>query len=387
MTGDSLESVVAVEPLSIEVGYALVSIVDEKQGGTLLARVRAIRRQIAAETGMVVPSVHVADNLQLGPRTYAILVKGVEVARGELFADRLLAINPGTASLPLEGTATREPAFGLPATWIAVEARDRASAAGYTVVDPTTALSTHLSETMRTFLPDLLTRQQTKEMVDRVAETSPKLVEELVPKVMAVGDVQRVLRQLLRERVPVRDLTTILESVADIAATTKDPDAMTEGVRTALGRAICRQYQTDRGRAAGDQPVARARGAAARRRSCGPTRGTCSRSSRPTRRDWRRGLRARSKAPWHSLCFVHAGTATAPLAAVRAGAAAHRRAVAQRGAAARQGLAGDSAGVTCISSVFAAQRSARPSPWRAPNSGPRPSCSRRGWWRPSGGAG
>jgi len=191
--------------------------------------------------------VHIADNLQLGPRTYAILLKGVEVARGELSPDRLLAINPGTAAAPLEGTATREPAFGLPATWIAVEHRDRAAAAGYTVVDPTTALSTHMSEIIRNFLPDLLTRQQTKEMVDRVAQTSPKLVEELVPKVLSLGEIQRVLRQLLRERVPVRDLTTILEAVADIAAATKDLDAMTEGVRASLGRAICRQYQTERG--------------------------------------------------------------------------------------------------------------------------------------------
>jgi flagellar biosynthesis protein FlhA len=244
---DALETATTVEPLSVEVGYALVSLVDEKQGGTLLSRVRSIRRQIASETGIVAPSVHIADNLQLGPRTYAILLKGVEVARGELFAERLLAINPGTASTTLEGTATREPAFGLPAVWISVEHRERASAAGFTVVDPTTALSTHLSETIRNFLPDLLTRQQTKEMVDRVAQTSPKLVEELVPKLMSIGDIQRVLRQLLRERVPVKDLTTILESIADAATGSKDPDAVTEAVRVSLGRAICRQYQTDRG--------------------------------------------------------------------------------------------------------------------------------------------
>jgi flagellar biosynthesis protein FlhA len=244
---DALETATTVEPLSVEVGYALVSLVDEKQGGTLLSRLRSIRRQIASETGIVAPSVHVTDNLQLGPRTYAILLKGVEVARGELFAERLLAINPGTASTTLEGTATREPAFGLPAAWISVEHRERASAAGFTVVDPTTALSTHLSETIRNFLPDLLTRQQTKEMVDRVAQTSPKLVEELVPKLMSIGDIQRVLRQLLRERVPVKDLTTILESIADAASGSKDPDAVTEAVRVALGRAICRQYQTDRG--------------------------------------------------------------------------------------------------------------------------------------------
>ncbi|MGH9370931.1 MAG: FHIPEP family type III secretion protein, partial [Vicinamibacterales bacterium] len=238
---------IGVEPLSVEVGYALVGIVDERQGGTLLTRVRAIRRQIASETGIVVPPVRVADNLQLGPRGYSILVKGVDVARGELFADRLLAINPGTATRSLEGAQTKEPAFGLPATWIAQDQRDAATTAGYTVVDATTALSTHLSETIRGFLPDLLNRQQVKEMLDTVAQTSPKLVEELVPKTVSLGEIQRVLRQLLRERVPVRDLTTILEALADAAGVTKDPDAVTEAVRSAIGRAICRPYQNDKG--------------------------------------------------------------------------------------------------------------------------------------------
>jgi flagellar biosynthesis protein FlhA len=244
---DAPDVVAAVDPLGIEVGYALVTIADEARGGTLLSRVRAIRRQIAAETGMVVPPVHVADNLQLGPRTYAILVKGVEVARGELYTDRLLAINPGMVSMALEGVTAKEPAFGLPAVWIAQERRDQAIGAGYTVVDPTTAISTHLSEVIRTFLPDLLTRQQTKDLVDRVAEVSPKLVEELVPKIASVGDVQRVLRQLLRERVPVRDLTTILEAMADAAAISKDPDVMVESVRAALGRSVCRTYQSENG--------------------------------------------------------------------------------------------------------------------------------------------
>jgi flagellar biosynthesis protein FlhA len=212
----------------------------------LLARIRAVRRQVATETGVVVPPVHVADNLQLGPRHYAILVKGVEVARGELYADRLLAINPGTAAVPMDGVATREPAFGLPAVWVGLDQRDRASAAGYTVVDPTTALSTHLSETIRVFLPDLLTRQQTKELVDRVAQSSPKLVEELVPKIASIGDIQRVLRQLLRERVSIRDLTTILEAVADAAPGAKDAEGVSEAVRTAIGRTICRPYQTEK---------------------------------------------------------------------------------------------------------------------------------------------
>lgn len=236
-----------IDPLSIEIGYALVALADDKQGGTLLNRLRAIRKQIAAETGVVVPPVHVADNLQLGPRSYSILVKGVEVARGDLVPDRLMAINPGTASGPLEGSATREPAFGLPAYWIAVSQREHACASGYTVVDPTTALSTHVSETIRAFLPDLLSRQQAKEMVDRVSQASPKLVEELIPKVVSVGDVQRVLRQLLRERVPVRDLVTILEALADAAQNSKDPDVLVEAVRAAMGRTICRQYQTERG--------------------------------------------------------------------------------------------------------------------------------------------
>jgi flagellar biosynthesis protein FlhA len=244
---DAAEPTIGVEPLSVEVGYALVGIVDENQGGTLLTRVRAIRRQIAGETGIVVPPVRVADNLQLGPRGYTILVKGVEVARGELYAERLLAINPGTASTPLDGAQTREPAFGLPATWISQDLRESATTAGYTVVDATTALSTHLSEVIRNFLPDLLSRQQVKEMLDTVAQTSPKLIEELVPKSASLGDVQRVLRQLLRERVPVRDLTTILEALADAAAVTKDPDAITEAVRSSIGRAICRPYQNEKG--------------------------------------------------------------------------------------------------------------------------------------------
>ncbi|MEQ1908926.1 MAG: flagellar biosynthesis protein FlhA [Vicinamibacterales bacterium] len=244
---EALEAATAIDPLAVEVGYALVSLVDEKQGGTLLNRVRAIRRQVATETGIVVPSVHVADNLQLPPRAYAVLVKGVEVARGELYAERLLAINPGGVGISLDGVQTREPAFGLPATWIMQDQREKATAAGFTVVDPTTALSTHLSETIRTFLPDLLSRQQTKELVDKVAQTSPKLIEELIPKLATIGDVQRILRQLLRERVSVRDLTTILEAFADALAVTKDPDSLIEAVRAALGRAICKPFQNEKG--------------------------------------------------------------------------------------------------------------------------------------------
>ena len=225
-----------VDPLSVEVGYALVSIVDEKQGGTLLNRVRAIRRQIATETGVVVPPVHVADNLQLGPRDLRDSRQGRRSrARRALRRIGCSPSIPGTADTRARRRRRRASRrSGCRRVWIASRSARRArSAAGYTVVDPTTALSTHLSETIRTFLPDLLSRQQTKELVDRVGQTSPKLVEELVPKLVSIGDVQRVLRQLLRERVPIRDLTTILEAMADAAAASKDPDAITEAVRTA----------------------------------------------------------------------------------------------------------------------------------------------------------
>ena len=244
---ESLHSVIDVDALGVEVGYGLIALVDEKQGGSLLTRIRAIRRQIASETGVVVPPVRVTDNLQLGPRSYTLSVKGIEVGRGELHPERFLAINPGTATLELEGSPTKEPAFGLPAWWVDAGHRETASKAGYTVVDPTTAVSTNLSETVRSFLPDLLTRQQVKEMLDHIAQTDPKLIEELVPKLVGVGDIQRVLRQLLRERVPVRDLTTILEAIADVAAHTKDPDTIAEAVRKSVGRSICRPFQNDQG--------------------------------------------------------------------------------------------------------------------------------------------
>jgi flagellar biosynthesis protein FlhA len=235
------------DALSLEVGYGLISLVDDAHGGTFLTRMRAIRRQVAVDTGVVAPPVRVADNLLLGPRTYTILLRGVEVARGELYPDRLLAINPGKVTAPLDGVNAKDPAFGLPAVWVAQSLRETATTAGYTVVDATTAMSTHLSETVRTFLPELLDRQLTKELIDRVGKTSPKLVEDLVPKQLSVGEIQRVLRQLLRERVPIKDLTTILEALGDAVLGSKDLEVLTEACRTSLGRAICRQYQTDRG--------------------------------------------------------------------------------------------------------------------------------------------
>jgi flagellar biosynthesis protein FlhA len=244
---DAAEPTVGVEPLKLELGFGLLSMVNPEKGGYLLDKIRSIRKDINSETGIVVPPVRIVDNLQLGPRSYVIAVKGVEFARGEIYADRDLAINPGTASKALEGTQTREPAFGLPAIWIAKEQRATAMAADYTVVDATTALATHLQESIRTFLPDLLSRQQTKEMLDQLGQLAPRLVDEIVPKVVAVAEVQRVLRQLLRERVPVKDLATILEAIADASAATKDPDAIVEAVRASIGRAICRPYQNEKG--------------------------------------------------------------------------------------------------------------------------------------------
>ena len=259
-------------------GYALVSLVDERQGGTLLSRVRTIRRQIAGETGIVVPPVRVADNLQLGPRDTGSSSRASRPRRGELYPERLLAINSGTSTAQLDGVQTREPAFGLPATWITPDQRDAAAASGCTVVDATSALATHLSESGAHVPARPLTRQQVKEMVDIAGQTAPKLVEELVPKLVSIGDIQRVLRQLLRERVPVRDLTTILEAIADAAAVSKDVDAMNEAVRAALGRAICRQYQNEKGELT-VIAVAPSSRIACCRQSCGRSRARCSRST------------------------------------------------------------------------------------------------------------
>ena len=324
----------------MEVGYALISLVDERQGGTLLQRVKSIRRQIATETGMIVPPVHVADNLQLGPRTYALLVKGVEVARAELMPDRLLAINPGTATGTIEGTTAREPAFGLPALWVRAEQRDAATAAGFTVVDPTTALSTHLSEIIRNFLPDLLTRQHTKEMVDRVAQQSPRLVDDLVPKLLGLGEIQRVLRQLLRERVPVKDLTTILEALADVAGQTKDADQLNEAVRQALGRAICRQHQTEQG----DLPTINLAPSLEERLMQAIVRtehGVVLAHRSERRPEHGVAHRAGPRDGGGTACaFVFASTASSPVAIVHPGAAADGGPFAQRDPHTREGCTG-----------------------------------------------
>jgi flagellar biosynthesis protein FlhA len=245
-TPEKMEALLKVDPLGVEVGYSLIRLVDAKQGGDFLSRVRAIRRQIATELGVIVPPIHITDNLQLNPKEYSILLKGVQIARGELNVDSVLAITGGDVREQLSGIPTTDPTFGLPSVWIKPAEKDRAQVAGYTVVDPTTVIATHLSEVIKGHVHELLGRQETKSLLDHLTETHPKLVEETVPKVLSLGDVQKVLQNLLKERLSIRDLTTIIESLADFGTVTKDPDLLSEYVRQSLARSICRSVQTDR---------------------------------------------------------------------------------------------------------------------------------------------
>jgi flagellar biosynthesis protein FlhA len=248
---DKIEGLLRVDLLGIEMGYGLIRYVDASQGGDFLDRIKSIRRQIALEMGLIVPPVHITDNLQLNPRQYAILLKGVQITRGELVQDHLLAINPGTAREEIEGIATVEPAFGLQARWIKAQEREKAQLAGYTLVDPSTVLATHLTEIIKSHASELLGRQETKNLLDTVAKSHPKVVEELVPKVLSIGEVQKVLQNLLKERVSIRDAVTVLETLADFGSYTKNTVMLTEYCRQALGRSICRSFQTDDG----DLPV------------------------------------------------------------------------------------------------------------------------------------
>lgn len=248
---DKIEGLLKVDLLALEMGYGLIRYVDASQGGDFLDRIKSIRRQMALEMGLIVPPVHITDNLQLNPRQYAILLKGVQIARGELMQDHLLAINPGTAREEIQGMQTVEPAFGLPARWIKAQERERAQLAGYTLVDPATVLATHLTEIIKTQAYELLGRQETKSLLDNISQTHPKVVEDLVPKILSIGEVQKVLQNLLKERVSIRDAVTILETLADYGSYTKNVSALTEYCRQALGRSICKPYQTEEG----DLPV------------------------------------------------------------------------------------------------------------------------------------
>ncbi|MBI3768946.1 MAG: flagellar biosynthesis protein FlhA [Deltaproteobacteria bacterium] len=235
---------VPLDLLELEVGYELVPLVDGGQRGELTERIRSLRRQLAQEMGFVVPPVHIRDNLQLKPAEYAILLKGVEIARGEVRSAHYLAINPGGADPAFRGIPTKEPAFGLDALWVPAADREQAQLAGYTVVDVATVIVTHLTELIRRHAHELLGRQEVQGLLDGIAKTNPKVVEELVPQQLSLGGVQKVLQNLLREHVSIRDLLTIVETLADHAPQTKDPLALTEQVRQALSRSIVNRFLT-----------------------------------------------------------------------------------------------------------------------------------------------
>lgn len=233
--------------LELELGYALIPLVDESEKGDLLARIKAIRHQLAMDHGIVVPALHVRDNLQLKPAEYRLLLKGYPVARGELMPGHVLALSSGEEKVEMSGIATKDPAFGLPAKWIPESRQDEASRAGYTVVDTTTVVATHLSEVFKKHADELLTRQTTQQLLDNLSTTQPKLVEELTPGLLSLGAIQKVLQGLIREKVSIRDLQTICETLADYATLTKDPEILTEYVRQSLGRAITKPYETPDG--------------------------------------------------------------------------------------------------------------------------------------------
>jgi flagellar biosynthesis protein FlhA len=232
------DDVAPVDVLGLEVGYRLIPLVDRGQDGELLRRIRGIRKKFAQDMGFLVPAVHIRDNLELRPNAYRLVLKGVEVGQGEAYVGQYLAINPGRVLGELSGTQTRDPTFGLPAVWVDAELREQAQSFGYTVVDASTVVATHLSNIIQSHAAELLGRDETQQLVDRMGKESPKLVEDLVPKTMPLGTLQKVLQNLLQEGVHIRDMRTIVEVLADHAVRTQDAEQLTAVVRTALGRAI-----------------------------------------------------------------------------------------------------------------------------------------------------
>ncbi|WNQ13749.1 flagellar biosynthesis protein FlhA [Paenibacillus aurantius] len=243
---ESVISLLQIDPIEFEFGYGLIPLADTQQGGDLLDRIILIRRQCALELGIVVPVIRIRDNIQLKPNEYVIKIKGNTVAGGELLLNHYLAMSPGFDDDSVTGIETTEPAFGLPALWIDEATKERAELASYTVVDPPSVVATHLTEIIKKHSYELLGRQETKALVDNVRESYPALVDELIPSILSIGDIQKVLAKLLREKISVRDMVTILETLADYGTYTKDPDILTEYVRQALSRQITLQY-SDRG--------------------------------------------------------------------------------------------------------------------------------------------
>ncbi|NCS74207.1 MAG: flagellar biosynthesis protein FlhA [Deltaproteobacteria bacterium] len=244
---EAMAELLDLDVLELEVGFGLISLVDAGKSGDLLSRIKAIRRQAATDLGIIVPPIHIRDNLQLKQGAYRIFIRGVAVAEGEVLLHHLLAMDPGTVERPVEGVATTEPAFGLPALWISDRDREKAQFAGYTVVDLPTVLATHITEVVRSHAHELVGRQEVQELLDHLGKRRPKVVEELVPSLLSLGAVQKVLQNLLAEDISVRNLQTILEVLADHAVATHDPDLLTEHVRTALSRTITNNVLGDGG--------------------------------------------------------------------------------------------------------------------------------------------
>jgi flagellar biosynthesis protein FlhA len=249
MQEPSLETFMEIEPLTFEIGYGLIPLVDSGKA-ELLNKIKAIRRQLAHELGFVIPPVHIKDNLQLRPHEYSFLMRGIEVGRGEVMMGHYLAVSSAKGE-PIEGLPTKEPAFGLPAYWISEKEMEKAQVRGYMVVDPATVIATHLTEMIKAHAWELLTRTEVQNLLDNVTKNYPKLVDELIPAQMTLGSVQRVFQNLLKERVAVNDKVTILETLLDYSASTKDPEILTEYVRQSLSRFITKQYVS----AAGDMKV------------------------------------------------------------------------------------------------------------------------------------
>ena len=243
---ETVDLLLPLDLLEIEVGYGLIGYVDVAQGGELLQRIKSLRRQLAVEMGFVIPAIHIRDNLQLKPNQYTVILKGVEIARGELLPGHWLALTSDKTPR-VKGIETKEPAFGLPAVWIAEKEKESVQARGVVVVDPATVVTTHLTEIVKAHADELLGRQEVQSLIDNLAKTYPRVVEELIPKVVSAGTLHRVLQRLLRERISIRDLLTVLETLADYAPLTKNIDILTGYVRQALARTITKQYRDSEG--------------------------------------------------------------------------------------------------------------------------------------------
>lgn len=244
-TPENAIQLLSMDPIEFEFGYGLIPLADANQGGDLLDRVVMIRRQLALELGLVIPVVRIRDNIALEPNEYRIHIKGSEIAKGEVLLDHYLAMSPGVEDESIEGVKTTEPAFGLPALWIHEEMKERAEMSGYTVVDPPSVISTHLTEVLKKHAHELIGRQETKDLIDHLKESYPTLVEEVTPEPLSVGDIQKVLANLLRENVSIRNLPVIFETLADFGGMTKDTDLLTEYTRQALARQISGSYAKD----------------------------------------------------------------------------------------------------------------------------------------------